>query len=292
MNELDNVDRNRDDREISMRSSGDEDETGETENIREQIEETRNQMGDTIDAIQDRLSFSNISEQVSGHVQSAVETGKEAIYDATIGKAKSFMKNAADNISGSAVVKTVKENPLPFVLIGAGAGLLAYKAYTKPSYQDSWRYRSGARQDFESASSTTGTSSGQISALADKASETAGNAVDKVTGAVQEGYTRAGDMVNQAYGKASEFKDVAADQYRSYLNENPLALGAVALGLGAVLGLAIPASRYEGELLGETRNELLDKAQNAASGLLDKTKRAITDADVPMVTHKGSTAAH
>ena len=47
----------------------------DTENIREQIADTRNQMGDTIDEIQDRLSFSNISEQVSEHVQNLARIG-------------------------------------------------------------------------------------------------------------------------------------------------------------------------------------------------------------------------
>ncbi len=37
----------------------------ETENIKAQIKETRSNMGETIDAIQDRLSYSNISEQQS-----------------------------------------------------------------------------------------------------------------------------------------------------------------------------------------------------------------------------------
>jgi len=190
------------------------------------------------------------------------------------------------------VAKTVKENPLPFVLIGAGAGLLAYKAYTKPSYKESWRYRSGSRPELRTESSASESNSGQIQALADKASETAGHAVDKVTGALHEGYARAGDVMNQAYGKAGEYKDVAVNQYQTYLNDNPLALGAVALGLGAVVALAIPATRYEGELMGETRDDLLNKAQNAASGLLDKTKQAIVDADLPRLTHKGSPAEH
>jgi len=87
VNHLDNVEPG-----MSASTAGDEENSRETENIRGQIEETRNQMGGTIDAIQDKLSFSNISEHVSEHVQNAVESGKEAIYDATIGKAKTFKK--------------------------------------------------------------------------------------------------------------------------------------------------------------------------------------------------------
>ena len=53
----------------------------ETEQIKARIEETRSQMGETIDAIQDRLSFANISEQVSETVSNAIETAKDTAYD-------------------------------------------------------------------------------------------------------------------------------------------------------------------------------------------------------------------
>ena len=52
--------------------ASEDDASDETEQIKSQIEETRSQLGETIDAIQDRLSFSNISEQVSEHVNNAV----------------------------------------------------------------------------------------------------------------------------------------------------------------------------------------------------------------------------
>ena len=87
-------------------------------------------MGETIDAIQDRLSFSNISDQVSEHVNNAVETAKEAVYDATIGKAVYFMKNIGNEISGSSMVRTAKDNPLPFILLGLGAGMLVYQGFS------------------------------------------------------------------------------------------------------------------------------------------------------------------
>src|SRR5688572_20207201 len=73
----------------------------ETEQIKARIEETRNQMGGTIDAIQGRLSLANISEQVSETVSSAIETAKDTAYDATIGKAVNFMKNFGDGVTHS-----------------------------------------------------------------------------------------------------------------------------------------------------------------------------------------------
>src|SRR5690349_10618674 len=85
-------------------ADGSSEKTDETEQIKSQIEETRNQLGETIDAIQDRLSFSNISEQVSEHVNNAVESAKSAVYDATIGKAATIMKNISSEVSNSSIV--------------------------------------------------------------------------------------------------------------------------------------------------------------------------------------------
>ena len=64
----------------------------------------------------------------------------------------------------------------------------------------------------------------------------------------------------------------AREQYDYYIEENPLAVGAIALAVGAAVGFSIPATRYEGELLGEYSQQVLDKAQTAASGLVDKVK--------------------
>ena len=80
-----------------------EDAPEETEQLRAQIEETRSQMGETIDAIQEKLSFQNISDQVkesvSEHISSAFETAKDTVYDATIRKAGDFMQSMNKSIN-------------------------------------------------------------------------------------------------------------------------------------------------------------------------------------------------
>ena len=119
----------------------------ETEHIKAQIEETRAQMGETIDALQEKLSFSNLSEQVSDHVSNAIETATNTLYDATVGKAVGFMKNMGDGLSNSGFVKTAKDNPLPLILIGLGAGLLAYSSFSGSKRRRAPRYH--RRNDLE-----------------------------------------------------------------------------------------------------------------------------------------------
>lgn len=256
----------------------------ETEQIKGQIEETRHQMGETIDAIQERLSFSNISDQVSEHVSSAVDSAKDAVYDATIGKAVYFMKNVGNEISGSSIVRTARKNPFPFVLIGLGAGLLAYQSFSGGSHRRPAGFTGRRRYDRPTSGNLTGIETRTTPehesgpGLMDKVSNVAGSAYENVTGAVDNVYTSAAEYANQAYDKAGQMRIKAADTYDQYLQERPLALGAVALALGAAVGMAIPSTSYEGELMGETRDELFQKAQEKAAGLLEKTKSVVADA--------------
>lgn len=246
----------------------------DTEKIREKIEGTRAQMGETIDAIQERLSYENISGQVSEHVNIAVATAKEAVYDATIGRAVIIMKNIGNEISATSIGRTIKSNPLPFILIGAGAGMLAYKAFNGGENRRSGRRSSDSsdRQlsggiDGSVLSSVTDSVAGTLVGVRDSVTSAAGTAYDKVTG-----------VVDQTYRKAGELGSTAREQYDHYLEENPLAVGAVALALGAAVGLAIPATRYEGKLMGPAKRDLLNKAQDTAANLLHETRESVGDA--------------
>ena len=253
----------------------------ETDHIKAQIEETRAQMGETIDALQERLSFSNLSEQVSDHVSNAIETATNTLYDATVGKAVGFMKNMGDGISNSGFVRTAKENPLPFILIGLGAGLLAYNSYSGGRR----RSRSFSAPDRYQSNPETFSDQGMISSaqnklgnVSDKVTNAANSAYEGVSNAMNTAYSSASDVANRAYSKAGEFGSMASDTYDRYLQENPLVLGAAAFAVGAVVGLAVPSTDYEGELMGDTRDELLRKAQSTGSALIDKTKHLVDEA--------------
>jgi hypothetical protein len=255
----------------------------ETEHLKTQIEETRYQMSETIDALQEKLSFANLSEQVSDHVSNAIQTVKDSVYDATIGKAVGVMKTMGNGISDSGFVRTARKNPFPLILIGLGAGLLAYNSFsgrgrTRRSRQMNFQNFEG-RPDIQvnqpprlaEPQSTTG-------GLTDKVSNAANSAYEGVSGAMDTAYSSAKDIANRAYSKAGEFGTVAGDTYDRYLQENPLILGAAAFAVGTVVGLAIPSTRYEGELMGETRDELFRKAQDTGSTLIDKTKQIVDEA--------------
>jgi hypothetical protein len=93
--------------------------------IRVQIEQTRTQMGQTIEQLQERLSPERIKQET-----------QEAIRDATIGKVQEMTHKAEYEMKSwpSRVTRTVRENPLPAALIGIGIGWLLVSDRNGESY--------------------------------------------------------------------------------------------------------------------------------------------------------------
>src|ERR1041385_4499032 len=117
-----------------------------TEQLRADIEDTRADMSQTINEIQERLSPENLVGQV-----------KETVREATIGKVERVMDQVGETLSGvteparemagragnaikevgTTVGDTIWKNPIPLGLIGLGVGMLIMKNYRGQSYASS-----------------------------------------------------------------------------------------------------------------------------------------------------------
>ena len=293
------------------------DETSEeTEQLRAQIEETRSNLGGTIDAIQEKLSISNITEQVkdevSDYVNTTYQTAKDSVYDATIGKVGNIMNyvnKGLNEVGNTKIGFAARQNPLAISLIGLGLGMLLINSSKKKrstyryDYDTDYDYdresgynrREFSSSDRDVSSQNKGSNiSGRVSDVAGQAYEGVSDAASKVGSSVTDAASKVGSSVSDAAGKVTETvgsvanqayqqvgnlgtkaKDVAGtaqDQYEHYMEENPLAVGAVALALGAAVGLSIPATRVENHLMGEARENLMQKASETARGAIDKVQ--------------------
>lgn len=277
--------------ELAASSVGETDEAGsetaaisdDPDEIREQIEETRRGMGETLGAIQEKLSISNISEQVKDQVTEqitgAVETLKTTVSEAVIGKAGSFMKNLSQELKKANIGKIAGDNPLPLVLIGLGIGLLAVSKYRKNSSTGYEKYRyQPKRQDAKTSDAAPKKLIDKAGGISQSIGDSANAAYETVSGAAGSAYETVSGAAGGAYEKIGGLGGQLKGQYKNHLEEKPLIIGAIALAAGAVVGLAIPSTSYESELMGEARENLLSKAGDAARGAYDKVQEVVGQA--------------
>ena len=103
----------------------DTDQVGTAE-IRSQIEHTRAELGQTIDAIQDRLSPRRV-----------VQEAKETLSDATIGRARRLASRVGDAVSSngapsvSSVIENARRNPTIAALVGVAVSAFVLALMTR-----------------------------------------------------------------------------------------------------------------------------------------------------------------
>jgi ElaB/YqjD/DUF883 family membrane-anchored ribosome-binding protein len=245
----------------------DEEAADRVEIERTEIERTRAEMGETVDAIQERISPENLKEQA-----------KDRVKEATVGRAQE---------TGSGIVETIRANPLPAALTGIGLGWLLVSARgsgssDRPSYRDR-AYGYPPRYEDQGVS---GSSAGQALGQArDSVGESASRAQDKMGDAASEAQGRAGEVASRAQDRVSNLADQARFQarrasggFQRMLRENPLTMGALAIGTGAAVGLAIPQTTREHEAMGEARDNLVDTVQEKAQEAQQKVQRVAEEA--------------
>jgi hypothetical protein len=111
-----------------------------------------------------------------------------------------------------------------------------------------------------------GSTAGQVRDTLGDVAGTVGDTAGNVAGTIQQ---RAGDIGSGVQYGAQR----AQNQLQRMLYENPLAVGGVALAIGAAIGMMLPETEPEQKLMGEARDTVLEKAQNVAQDTLDKVSR-------------------
>jgi len=77
--------------------------------------------------------------------------------------------------------------------------------------------------------------------------------------------------------QASYYAQRAGVQAQRSLEENPLIFGGVALAIGALVGLALPQTRRENELMGQWRDEVVHSAQDVAQDALHRAEKVVEE---------------
>ncbi len=112
--------------------------------------------------------------------------------------------------------------------------------------------------------------SGTVETVGDAASAV-GTTASNFANATQE---TVGNIAEQAQYQAMRLED----SFQQVLRTNPLAVGAVTLALGTAIGLALPQTPRENQLMGEARDTLVERAQDLAQETIGKVQNVATEA--------------
>jgi len=279
--------------EVSELPSGDidSDDTGELVRKRDEIDLTRSELSETVDAIQEKLNPQRI-----------VDEAKDSVREATIGRAEHMVSEVSDRVRETQMsfMDTIKANPLPAAMAAIGLGMLWRKRSHSRSYGWGTDYeRPGSRPSYRSSGWGTDYEQSQHRGPVRQAKSVVGGAASKVGDVAGDTAGKVGDVAGQAASKvgevASDIKDTAGefagmtqerigdlgsgaqDWYQRTLDENPLVIGAAALAIGAALGLALPETRREAELMGEARDRFMEKAKEVAHDAGDRVQQAVKE---------------
>jgi hypothetical protein len=262
-----------------------------------------------------------------------------ALRAATIGKVETMIHDARETVNetGSTLVQSVKENPLPAVLAGVGVAWLVMNARASSAARRSRDASRGSYPQYAYQGQETGRGAGRyvgdvVHSIADGASgaahaveRTVGDAARRVESSVGDAARRvessvgaamhkvtvgahqaqsaigqathdAGETIGQFAHDASEaFTQAGHDaQMRgrriertveTYYLDNPLAVGAVVVALGTLVGLAIPITAQEDRWMGAASDEASDKARSLVKEGLHQV-----DALAAQASHEASKA--
>jgi hypothetical protein len=125
------------------------------------------------------------------------------------------------------------------------------------------------------AASTVGSAAGSAAGAVGETVGNAANALGTTASNLASGTAEtAGNIVEGAQYQAMRLED----GFQRVLRENPLAVGAATLALGAAIGLALPQTQRENQLLGDARDTLVERAQDLAQETLGKVQNVATEA--------------
>ena len=244
-----------------------------TQQLRADIEDTRADMSQTLNEIQERLSPENLMDQA-----------KEAVREATIGKVEKAMGRVGETLSGvtepalevagragnaikevgTTVGDQIWKNPIPMALIGLGIGMLVMKNYRGQSYGSSsstQRLPQGRRSDY---------ALGDVGQPRQTQQSTGASALNQVKETASDLANRSAQTLNDIGTKAKD----GVSRFGEIMRDNPLAAGAVAIAAGTAVGLLIPSTQIESEYIGETGERLVERVEDVARDALGKVQDA------------------
>jgi hypothetical protein len=232
-----------------------DEEREEVAGIRADIEETRLEMGGTLNELGDRLE--------PGHL---MDQARENVREATIGRVEETAKGISDM-----VMDTIKRNPIPAAMAGAGLALLwANRSQSGPQFREGYGYQGRPASMYgDQGSRDLGS---RVGGVASAVGENVGGAV----GSVAEGAQHVG---GEAIERAGETAQQVGWRLERFMRANPLAVAAIAAGTGAAIGSVVPETSKEREMLGDASRQLTSAVRDTVDDATAKAEETMDRAE-------------
>lgn len=244
----------------------------DTAEIKHEIERTRVEMSETLGEIQERLRPDHLIQQA-----------KDTVSEAATGKVRNMMHSAGETATmvadqtryaGRGMADYVRMHPVQMALIAGGITwwMLRNRA------SDDWQGASEGWQDGPGYDDSYGGYQESGRPLTAKVGEYATNtreAVGEYATSAASTVRHAGERVRTAAVTTRHSLRRASTSVDDWVNHYPLAAGAVAVAIGAAVGLSAPATEWENQTLGETRDQAMERARTAAREMRENVTQKV-----------------
>ena len=242
--------------------------TGKTpQELEADIASTRDRISQNIDALSDRVNPKHLQDQAKETLTGA----QEAVVGTVSDLGETVTTRAREASSG--LIDMIKSNPVPAALIGLGVGLLAAGGATAASKSGTDTY--GYDDSYGSFDRPSGSAQSRFGTSAN----------DALVGAKALPSSSYGQNYGSDYGGRKGNRSTQGGSSSSsgqgmlgWVEEHPLAVGAVTLLIGAAIGLSAPGTRYEDEVMGEVSDRSIERAKSAVGEAVDVVKESATQA--------------
>jgi hypothetical protein len=285
--------------------------------LRAEIERTRTEIGETLQAIEERLMPSHLAARAAETARGRAARAMESAMSGATETANDLARHTRDAARG---------HPIPAALIGIALGYLVYRMATRSgaTYEspESWG-ESEEDVDYGEYGWTSRRSSSVMATMrgnplpaaliavglgwlvrnvrgggAPRWPEPAGGETGHTEG---EEHGWAGVNPGAWSGTAHEMAGAARQRMRQtghqlshrsgqvarMMREHPLPFGIAALAVGAAVGVSVPGTRTEDELLGSARDAMADRAREARDSVVERA-RAMAGGETGTGTETGS----
>jgi ElaB/YqjD/DUF883 family membrane-anchored ribosome-binding protein len=248
----------------------------------------RDTVSDTADDLKERLSPTNIKEEVKDYVRQ----GSAQFFHSIERKARENPLQAVAIGAGLAypLWGLFKSIPVPIMLVGAGLWLSWQK--TASGGGDGYVHgmarkmtEAGAKGASRVSDEVTGAAtsvSAAAESLTDKVRATAHDVRDSVSemgqsvvASVKESAVSADSVsatASDLKNKFFEFSDQTQNSFVDLVDRNPLLVGGIGLAIGAFIAASLPPSDAENRMFGERSDDLKNRAMEVASQGVERAK--------------------